>query len=89
MKKKIVLWNLFSLFLLSTTCLADAPHKVGPFVLDRKISGFKDYVIMETAMFRSNTNGPTLCGASAKHVVESRNNANKFHKIIFFFIRAP
>jgi len=50
MKKKIVLWNLFALFLLSTACLADAPHTVGPFVLDRNIADFKDYVIMETAL---------------------------------------
>jgi hypothetical protein len=50
MKKKIILWNLFALFLLSTTCMADAPHKIGLFVLDRNIADFKDYVIMETAL---------------------------------------
>jgi hypothetical protein len=31
-------------------CLAEAPHRVGPFVLNRNIADFKDYVIMETAL---------------------------------------
>jgi len=31
-------------------CLAEAPHQVGVFVLNRNIADFKDYIIMETAL---------------------------------------
>lgn len=50
MRKPLILFAIMIFFLTAGTCLADAPHKVGPFVLDREISGFKDYVIMETAL---------------------------------------
>jgi hypothetical protein len=50
MKKKAFLWVVFALFLFSGTCLAEAPHQVGPFVLNKDIGDYKDYVIMETAL---------------------------------------
>ena len=50
MRKPLILIAIMIFFLTAGTCLADAPHKVGPFVLDRNISDFKDYVIMETAL---------------------------------------
>jgi len=48
-------WLFFTLNLaflwLAGICLADeAPHQVGVFILNRNITDFKDYVIMETAL---------------------------------------
>jgi len=50
MKKKTTIWVIVTLFLFSGICFAEAPHQVGPFVLNKDIADFKDYVIMETAL---------------------------------------
>lgn len=50
MKNKASIWVIFTLFLFSGTCLAAAPHQVGPFVLNKDIADYQDYVIMETTL---------------------------------------
>ena len=49
--KKLLFISILAYLGIAGTCLAgDAPHQVGVFVLNRNISDFKDYVIMETAL---------------------------------------
>ena len=51
MKKRIILIANLAFLLFAGVCLAaEAPHQVSVFVLNRDIAGFKDYVIMETAL---------------------------------------
>ena len=51
MRKRIFLIAYFVFLWTSGTCFASqAPHQVSVFVLNRNISDFKDYVIMETAL---------------------------------------
>jgi len=50
MDKKLLLGLMLVPLFLPAVALAEAPHQVGPFVLNRDINDFKDYVIMETAL---------------------------------------
>lgn len=50
MRKPFILFAIVIVFWTYGTCLADAPHQVGPFVLNHDIADYKDYVIMETAL---------------------------------------
>jgi hypothetical protein len=51
MKKSIIMFALWALFLIGVECLAaDAPHQVAVFKLNGSINEVKDYVIMETAL---------------------------------------
>ena len=50
MRKTFILPIILIILLTYGTCLADAPHQVGPFVLNKDIAEYKDYVIMETAL---------------------------------------
>ena len=50
MRRKIFLLVNLLILLGYGICLAEAPHQVGVFVLNRNIADFKDYVIMETAL---------------------------------------
>ena len=51
MKKRLFFITNLAFLWVAGICLAgDAPHEVGVFVLNRDISDFKDYVIMETAL---------------------------------------
>jgi hypothetical protein len=51
MKKRLFFVTNLAFLWIAAICLAaEAPHQVGPFVLNRNIADFKDYVIMETAL---------------------------------------
>lgn len=51
MKKRLLFFTILSFLWVAGICLAgEAPHQVSVFVLNRDISDFKDYVIMETAL---------------------------------------
>ena len=51
MKKRLFFIINLAFLWIAGVCLAgEAPHQVGGFVLNRDISDFKDYVIMETAL---------------------------------------
>ena len=51
MNKKLIVASIAVFFGIAAVCQAgQAPHAVGAFVLDRDIAGFKDFVIMETAL---------------------------------------
>jgi hypothetical protein len=51
MNKRLLLLVILALLWITSTGLAgDAPHQIGPFVLNHNIAEFKDYVIMETAL---------------------------------------
>lgn len=50
MGRKVFLWVNILIGLSYGLSLAEAPHQVGVFVLNRNIADFKDYVIMETAL---------------------------------------
>ena len=51
MKTKVFICLIFVLLMMTGHGLAaDAPGKIGPFVLNQNIADFKDYIIMETAL---------------------------------------
>ena len=50
MKKRILFTILASIWVADICLAGEAPHQIGVFVLNRNISDFKDYVIMETAL---------------------------------------
>ena len=51
MKKRLFfVTNLAFLWIAGICSAGEAPHEVGPFILNRNIAEFKDYVIMETAL---------------------------------------
>ena len=51
MKKRLSFIVCVAFIWLTGICLAgEAPHQIGPFVLNKSIADFKDYVIMETAL---------------------------------------
>jgi hypothetical protein len=50
MKKPFILFVILIVIGTGGTCLAAAPHQVGPFVLNNDIADYQDYVIMETAL---------------------------------------
>ena len=51
MKKRLSFITILAFLWVAGICLAvEAPHQVSVFVLNRDIAGFKDYVIMETAI---------------------------------------
>jgi len=51
MVKKILIWLSTGSLLFAAVCMAgEAPHQVGPFILNRDIADFKDFVILETAI---------------------------------------
>ena len=50
MKKPFIFFVILIVFWTYGTCLAEAPHQVGPFVLDKDIADYQNYVIMETAL---------------------------------------
>jgi hypothetical protein len=50
MRKTFILPIILIIFWTGGTCLAEAPHQVGPFVLNKDIADYQDYVIMETAL---------------------------------------
>ncbi len=49
-KKLFVLTNIAFLWTVAIGLAAEAPHQIGVFALNRNISEFKDYVIMETTL---------------------------------------
>jgi hypothetical protein len=50
MKKTTTLAFILAILSSPGFCLAEVPHRVGPFVLNQNIADFKDDVIMETAL---------------------------------------
>lgn len=50
MRKSFILFVILIVIGTSGTCLAEAPHQVGPFVLNKDIADYQDYVIMETTL---------------------------------------
>ena len=50
MKKLFIFLVILIVSWIGGTCWAGAPHQVGPFVLNKDIAEYKDYVIMETAL---------------------------------------
>jgi hypothetical protein len=50
MRKPFILLVILIVFWAYGTCLAEAPHQVGPFVLNKNIADYQEYVIMETAL---------------------------------------
>lgn len=50
MKKQCFFWIWAVLIFSAGVCFGDTPHQVGPFVLNRNISDFNEFVRMETAL---------------------------------------
>lgn len=50
MKTHTIIGVLILILALSSTSHAKAPHQIGPFILDRDIAKFSDYVYMDTAL---------------------------------------
>lgn len=50
MKKYASIGALILIMTLADTSYAQAPHQIGPFILDRDIAEFTDYVYMDTAL---------------------------------------
>ena len=50
MRKTFILPIILIIFWTGGTCFAESPHQVGPFVLNKDIADYQDYVIMETAL---------------------------------------
>ena len=50
MRKTFILPIILIIFWTGGICFAEAPHQVGPFVLNKDIADYQNYVIMETAL---------------------------------------
>jgi hypothetical protein len=50
MRKPYIVFVILIVIGTGGACLAEAPHQVGPFALNKDIAEYQDYVIMETAL---------------------------------------